>query len=140
MERDCPYYNNCIELKSKMNQLSFSVKKIKALNEILITSLEKQNILYQSLINENKNLKEELFLISSQKKFLYLNNNKRVILSENNLKEKNKKNVNIKKFLEKEIKSLSSFNLKNIFDLKENSEEFNNILTLHKKYNTNKKS
>ena len=139
MERDCPYYNNCIELKSKMNQLSFSVKKIKALNEILITSLEKQNILYQSLINENKNLKEELFLISSQKKFLYLNNNKRVILSETNLKEKNKKNINIKKFLEKEIKSLSSFNLKNIFDLKENSEEFNNILTLHKNYNTNKK-
>ena len=71
MERDCPYYKCYIELKSKMKQLSFSVKKIKALNEILINSLEKQNILYQSLINENKVLKEELFLISSQKKILF---------------------------------------------------------------------
>ena len=139
MERDCPYYKSYIELKSKMKQLSFSVKKIKALNEILINSLEKQNILYQSLINENKVLKEELFLISSQKKFLYMNNNKRIILSENNSKGKNKKDINIKKLLEKEIKSLSSFNLKNIFDLKENSEEFDNILRLYKKYNTNKK-
>ena len=139
MERDCPYYKCYIELKSKMKQLSFSVKKIKALNEILINSLEKQNILYQSLINENKVLKEELFLISSQKKFLYMNNNKRIILSENNSKGKNKKDINIKKFLEKEIKSLSSFNLKNIFDLKENSKEFDNILRLYKKYNTNRK-
>ena len=139
MERDCPYYKSYIELKSKMKQLSFSVKKIKALNEILINSLEKQNILYQSLINENKVLKEELFLISSQKKFLYMNNNKRIILSENNSKGKNKKNLNVKKFLEKEIKSLSSFNLKNIFDLNENSEEFDNILRLYKKYNTNRK-
>ena len=139
MERDCPYYKSYIELKSKMKQLSFSVKKIKALNELLINSLEKQNILYQSLINENKVLKEELFLISSQKKFLYMNNNKRIILSENNSKGKNKKDINIKKFLEKEIKSLSSFNLKNIFDLNENSEEFDNILRLYKKYNTNRK-
>jgi hypothetical protein len=68
-----------------------------------------------------------------------MNNNKRVILSENNSKGKNKKNINVKKFLEKEIKSLSSFNLKNIFDLNENSEEFDNILRLYKKYNTNKK-
>ena len=133
MKRKCPYYKRYIELKSKIKKLSFSIEKIKAFNEILLNSLEKQNRLYQSLINENKNLKESLFLISSQKKFLYMNKNKRIVPFIYNSNEKEKKKINIKQFLEKEIKTLSNFNLKNIFDLQENSEEFNYILKSNKK-------
>ena len=139
MKRECPYYKRYTELKSRMKKLSFSVEKIKALNEILRNSLEKQNKLYLNLINENKNLKEELFLISSQKKFLYMNKNKRIIKFAYNSNEKEKKKININQFLTKGIKTLSKYNLKNIFDLQENTEEFENILRLYKNNKIHKK-
>ena len=140
MKRNCPYFKSYIELKNKNKEYIFSIKKIKALNEILFNSLEKQNKLYQSLINENKILKEELFNITGKKKYLFMNKNERKISIEKNSDEyKNK--INIKKYLDKEIKALSEFNLKNIFNLKENSEEFKDILKIKKKiYFPKKKS
>ena len=139
MKRKCPFYIKYMESKRKIKELLFSIKKIKALNEILFNSLEKQTKLYQTLINENKKLKEDLFLISSQKKFLFLNRNKRTIKLSLNSDEKKNKGINIKQYLDKEIKSLSSFSLKNIFDLQENTEEFENLLKTRKKLNINKK-
>ena len=140
MKRNCPYFKSYIELKNKNKEYIFSIKKIKALNEILFNSLEKQNKLYQSLINENKILKEELFNITGKKKYLFMNKNERKISIEKNSDE-NKNKINIKKYLDKEIKALSEFNLKNIFNLKENSEEFKDILKIKKKiYFPKKKS
>ena len=140
MGNNCPYYKDFKEVKRKIKKLIFSINKIKELNEILYNYIGRQSNLYQNLINENKHLKEELFLISSQKKFLFLNKNKRTIkLNRNvNLKEENKEKINMKKNLNKEIRSLSSFSLKNIFDLKEDSTEFDNILNLNKKVKHNK--
>ena len=131
MKEKCPYYKNSIELKIKTKGLLFSIKKMKSLNEILFNSLEKQTKLYKNLINENKILKEELFYISSQKQFLYKYKNKRTENLLFNSEEKNKKSFNINKLLNREIKSLSSYSLKNIFDLKENSEDFKNILNIN---------
>ena len=140
MKRNCPYFKSYIELKNKNKEYIFSIKKIKALNEILFNSLEKQNKLYQSLINENKILKEELFNISGKKKYLFMNKNERKISIEKNSDE-NKNKVNIRKYIDKEIRALSEFNLKNIFNLKENSEEFKDILKIKKKiYFPKKKS
>ena len=140
MKRNCPYFKSYIELKNKNKEYIFSIKKIKALNEILFNSLEKQNKLYQSLINENKILKEELFNITGKKKYLFMNKNERKISIEKNSDE-NKNKINIKKYLDKEIKALSEFNLKNIFNFKENSEEFKDILKIKKKiYFPKKKS
>lgn len=137
MKKNCPYHKSYIELKNKTKEYIFSIKKIKALNEILYNSLERQNKIYKSLINENKILKEELFNISSKKKYLYTNKNERKISVEKNAN-KNKNLINIRKYIDKEIKSLSEFNLKNIFDLKENSEEFKDILKTNKKIYFNK--
>ena len=131
MKENCPYYKNCLALNNKINELLSSIKKIKSLNKLLLNSVEKQSILYKSLINENKILKEELFYISSQKQFLYKYKNKRPGDFYYNSEERNKKKLNNNQFLINEIKSLSSFSLKNIFDLKENSEEFKNIMSLN---------
>ena len=117
MKEKCPYYKNSIELKIKTKGLLFSIKKMKSLNEILFNSLEKQTKLYKNLINENKILKEELFYISSQKQFLYKYKNKRTENLLFNSEEKNKKSFNINKLLNREIKSLSSYSLKNILYL-----------------------
>ena len=141
MKTKCPYYLNYIELKNKINGLLFSINRIKKTNEILINSLERQTKLYQNLINENKILKEELFDISSQKKFLYKYKNKRKIENNKYIPEENKKNkININQFLDKEIKSLKSFSLKNIFNLKENSEEYKEIFDINTKIKINKKN
>ena len=136
MNKDCPYYKKYKEIKSKLKSLLFSFNKIKTLNEILNNSLEKQSKLYQSLINENKVLKEELFYISSQKKYLYKYKNQRTI--EYHSPENKKVNINMNQFINKEIKTLKSFSLKNIFDLKEKSEEYKNIINLPQKNNSPK--
>ena len=136
----CPYYKSSIEFEKKIKELISTIKKLKSLNEILSNSIDKQTVLYKSLINENKILKEELFYISSQKQFYYKYKNKRNGDLNYNSEERNKKKFNIDQFLSKEIKSLSRFSLKNIFNLKENSEEFKNIMSLNEKIIFNKKS
>jgi len=137
MNKDCPYYNKYKEIKSKLKALLFSFNKIKTLNEIFNNSLEKQTKLYKSLINENKILKEELFYISSQKRYLYKYKNERTI--GHNSPENKKMKFDMKQFLDKEIKTLKSFSLKNIFDLKEKSEEYKNIINLPQKNHSPKK-
>ena len=123
MSKKCPFYNGYVELKNKMNGLLFSIKKIKKLNEILLNSLNKQTKLYQYLINENKDLKEKLFYVSQKK---YYTNKNSILNNEN--EEKKSKEFNINQILEKDIKSLSNYNINNILNFEEDSQEFKTIL------------
>ena len=64
--KNCPNFKKYIFLKNELKGLITSINKIKKINEVLSKSLENKSKLYKYLIDENENLKKELYTITKK--------------------------------------------------------------------------
>ena len=65
--KNCPNFKKYMFLKNELKGLITSINKIKKINEVLSKSLENKSKLYKYLIDENENLKKELYIITKKK-------------------------------------------------------------------------
>ena len=64
--KNCPNFKKYMFLKNELKGLITSINKIKKINEVLSKSLENKSKLYKYLIDENENLKKELYVITKK--------------------------------------------------------------------------
>ena len=65
--KNCPNYKKYIFLKNELKGLITSINKIKKINDVLSKSLENKSKLYKYLIDENENLKKQIYFITKKK-------------------------------------------------------------------------